>query len=84
VFTAVSRQLPSFQANMYVGVATADNSQFLPMRSSAKTAGGSGAPTVTGTTFFDPPTQMIRLDAPSTSSSTFNVDYLAPAEWCTP
>ena len=82
--TAVSRQLPLFRSNMYVAAEAADGSgRFLTVRSTTRLQGGAGAPSATAATFFDPPTPMVRLDAPSSSSSVFQVDYLAPPEWCT-
>ncbi len=82
--TSVARQMPSFVANMYVAAEAVDVGQFLPMQSSTKTAGGPGAPNVTDNTYFNPPTQMAKLDTPATASGTYTIEYLAPAQWCTP
>ena len=82
--TSVARQMPSFVANMYVAAEAVDVGQFLHMQSSTKTAGGPGAPNVTGNTYFNPPTQMAKLDTPATASGTYTIEYLAPAQWCTP
>jgi hypothetical protein len=83
--TSLSWKVPLLRSNIYLAAEIApDSGRFLPVRSSVRTGGGPGAPTVTSTTFFDPPTEMARLDPPSSTSGVFQIDYLAPPEWCTP
>jgi len=85
VLTTLSWKVPLLRSNIYLAAEIApDSGHFLPVRSSVRTGGGPGALTITATTFFDPPTEMARLDPPSSTSGVFQIDYLAPPEWCTP
>lgn len=80
-----SQQLPEFASNLYVVAEVAPGSgRVLPMRSGALATPTAGAPTVSSGTFFKPPTQMAQVTAPSTVNATFNIDFLAPPEWCAP
>jgi hypothetical protein len=80
-----TRALPLFSSNLYVAAEIADNtSVFLPLRSASQVSGGALAATVTGGTFFQPLTNMARINGPMTTTGKFQLDFLAPAEWCTP
>jgi hypothetical protein len=80
-----TRALALFTSNLYVAAEIADNTGvFLPMRSGSAVDGGVSAATVTGSTFFQPLTNMARINGPTTASGKFQLDFLAPAEWCTP
>jgi hypothetical protein len=46
--------------------------------------GGPFAGTITGGTYFDRSNNMASISGPTTVGGTFQLDFLAPAEWCTP
>ncbi len=83
-FRLVTTQLITYTANLYVAVEASDGSGiYLPLVSSTHT-GGVNVPTVTGATFFNPPTPMARISSTSTASTFLELNYQALPEWCTP
>jgi hypothetical protein len=85
VAVSFTRALPLFASNLYVAAEIADNTGvFLPMRSASQMNAGPVVATVDGGTFFQPLTNMARINGPTTTTGKFQIDFLAPAEWCTP